>query len=182
MIILTTDPSLTAFGYAIIEHNQEDECKILRVGCIQTAAYPRPKKGKPRPAMLKSEWENLRLRAICDTLRQECVSFNVNRALYEDPAGSKDFNAIRALGEIKGLCIGFFSGMGIPFEGIRAKTVKKALTSNIDADKEQVEAVVINTFPEIEDLFALSGITTKVKREAIFDAVGVYCTWTLTLE
>jgi Holliday junction resolvasome RuvABC endonuclease subunit len=179
MIVLTTDPSLTAFGYAVVQDDGVAPV-ILEVGCLKTIAYPQRKKGKPKPPMLKSEWETLRLKEIGDKLREVCISHGVNLALYEDPAGSKNFNAIRALSEVKGLCIGLFTGLQLPFQAIRAKEVKKNLTSDIDADKEQVAAVVEHYFPDIYDSFKEAGFTTKVQRESVYDALGVYCSWNLS--
>jgi len=184
MIILATDPSLTAFGYAVIKA-EGSEWDLITVGCIQTKARVKAKRRKvtvdkagtkvimpavPAP-YLSSDWECMRLKVIADKLNELCDTHKVEAVIFEDPAGSKSAFASRALAEVKGLVIGFCIGANLPYTPVRAKVVKDKLTSNKNAEKDEIRTVVDCHFPEFEGLVAGK---TKVEKEAASDACGVF--------
>ena len=155
--ILSLDPSLTCYGYAVIIDNVLKEC-----GSIKT----QPIKGK-----LLSVGDTLRLDFLSKTLITLVTKYKIDEILFEEPAGSKSSRAGVALGMTKGLTIGIANGMGLSYRSMRAREIKELVTGDSTAEKDEIIKIVKQKFPNFTKL--IKGYN-QLQIEAAADAVGVY--------
>ena len=162
MAVLALDPSLTCYGFSVIEKNE-----IASYGCIRTAK----EKGQI------SVSDSSRIRQICDVLKTLVDNNQIDHVVFEDPAGSKSAVANKALALVKGATIGFCVASDIPFSFIRARDAKKKLCGNADATKEEIYQKVCEAFPTFEKTMEKK---PKDLVEAVSDSVSVYLAITNT--
>lgn len=169
-MILTLDPSLNAFGWAIID---EQNHKIINCGCI---AYPASKKTKISAMKDKvigkydqdTEIVGSIFRKIDDLIKTHKVG-----AIYtEVPIGSQSSRAAEALSMVKGLVICVANNNRCSLCPISPSKIKQFLSLDKNADKEVIYKIVLEKMPS----FALfyPNLMNKTTRHAISDALSVY--------
>lgn len=155
--ILACDPSITAWGWAIInEHNN-----IIARGCIKTE--PSYKKNRIRV----SDDRTNRAGYIAEILITLIEEYNIKIILTEMPHGSQNAKASVMIG----IVIGFFAclnkTMDIPIEYYSEQDSKKALLGRKDGSKQDV----INAVDKIYDV---PWTGTKYIDEAVADSIAVH--------
>lgn len=158
--ILSLDPSLRAYGWAIIEED------ILACGCIETESFKDE---------LTSLSDNKRIDILANELKRIIETWKPELIIFENPVGSKSSRANQALAYAKAITIGAAIFSGIAYEPIRAKSVKKALTGNSDADKETILELVTKMYPSFA---TLTTKWSKARKLAASDAAAVYIGYT----
>jgi len=156
LVILTNDPSFTAWGYAVVSKN-----KILESGCIKTA--PEQKKRRIRA----SDDRTRRASEIAGSLLQLIATHDVNFILSESPHGSQNAQAAIMIGLVAGLLVGISESLNIPIEWYSEQDSKKAVLGKKAATKEDmIEA--------IDKLYDVDWRSTKYIDEAVADALAVH--------
>lgn len=156
LIILTNDPSLTAWGWAVIQGNT-----ILATGCIKTA--PEQKKRRIR----KGDDNTRRVSEIVQTLLHIITKYNVNYLLSELPHGSQNASAAVMIGMTIGIIQTIADCTNMPVEWYSEGDAKKCLLGRISASKNET-IVAINHIYDVK----FTGI--KYKDEAVADAMAIY--------
>ena len=168
MIILTCDPSLTAFGWAVVEYDPASGyINLLDGGCIETKAVNKT----TQPKVLKTEWDNHRALEIADVLVKKTVQYMVTDIIFENSAGSKSALAISALALVKGVILGIVATTGLPVKFVNPKAIKKKVGGASSTSKTLVMGIVSTKIPKF---ITLATGMTKAKREAISDALAVF--------
>ena len=153
-MVLLLDPSLRAFGWGVV-----DGKRIVDCGCIQTKAV----KGKKDMDDLSTIF--LELCSIVDELKPlEIIS--------EKPIGSKSNRAAIALGYTYALVVAVAARYNLPLTFVQARSVKKAVTGDPGAEKDQVASVVKDYFVNsaVIDIKKMSAAA----RTGITDALAIY--------
>ena len=155
--ILANDPSLTAWGYAVLD----TQGKVIHTGCIKTA--PENKKRRIR----KGDDNVRRISEINRTLKVVVKEYNVEYFLVELPHGSQNANAMKMIGMVAGICQTISDWQGIPIEWYSEGDAKKFTLGKQTATKREM----INQIAELYDV-PWTGI--KYKDEAIADALAIH--------
>lgn len=157
LIILTNDPSLTAWGYAVMDADKN----VLTTGCIKTA--PQSKKLRIR----KGDDLTRRLSEINQELLSVMDAYKVNYLLSELPHGSQNANAAKMIGAVTGIMQLMSDVKGIPIEWYSEGDAKKALLNKVAAAKTE-------TIGAIHSLYKVPWANKKYHDEAVADAIAVY--------
>lgn len=162
--VLAEDPSLCAFGYAVIDCHENRTLSIVELGCLRTTSRPvkTPRKvrttkahgkvvtpAKDRPPA--GVWESSRLVSILDGLTDVCQRLEPDQAVFEDPCGSQSASASRALGLAKGLCLGHLRTAGIPWQSVSPRASKLRATGDPAAKKPQMLEAIRTKFPDFDE-------------------------------
>lgn len=158
LTILTNDPSLTAWGYAVIRNDVIIDC-----GCIKTA--PEHKKTRIR----KSDDTVRRISEINKVLLEKIGTYNVDFLLSEAPHGSQNASAAAMVGMVAGMIQTMSDVLKIPVEWYSEMDSKKFVLGKKSATKTEM----INA---IKSLYKVPWKRTKYIDEAIADAIAVYHT------
>lgn len=157
MTILSLDPSLRAFGWAIIKDSE-----FVDGGCIETSQVSDSTQGDSDTAALDKLSQELK--KIIDT-------YEIDLVIFEASGGSKSSRAIQSLAFVKGLVISACIFSNIKYKTISAKAVKKALIGKSDASKDEILEEVRKKF----NLFdKKTSKLSKFKVYAIADASATY--------
>jgi Holliday junction resolvasome RuvABC endonuclease subunit len=157
LTILTNDPSITAWGWAVIRNGY-----ILDSGCIKTA--PENKKRRIR----KSDDTSRRASEIVQIILKLIKHHEVDYILTEAPHGSQNANAAMMIGLVCGINVTIAECLEIGIEFYSEADSKKCALGKISATKgEMVEAMM-----KIYGDLWVHGI--KYIDEAIADALAVY--------
>lgn len=157
--ILTNDPSMTGWGYAVIDYDGN----ILFTGCIKTV--PKHKKLRIR----KGDDTIHRISEINTILKGVIRIYNVKYILSELPHGSRNASAAVMIGLVAAIAQTFADALDLGIEWYSEGDVKKFMLGKQAATKqEMIDAV------EIKTDWKHTG--TKYKDEAVADALGVYLT------
>jgi Holliday junction resolvasome RuvABC endonuclease subunit len=156
LIILTNDPSMTAWGWAVVK---DDE--VLDCCCIKT--IPEHKKLRTRVADDRIRRAN----EIVTALRKIIKQYNVNFIISELPHGSQNAQAAVMIGMVAGIIVAVAECMDIPFEGYSEQDAKKAVLSKRSATKEDM-------IDAISALYDIDWTETKYVDEAVADAMAIY--------
>jgi crossover junction endodeoxyribonuclease RuvC len=159
MNVLCLDPSLTCTGWGLV--NVETN-KILDCGAIET---------KPEKTGLKCESDDQRLYDLSWELCELIDKNKVEMVVYESPVGSKSSRAMQALSFVKGIVVGIVVSRKLDSLPLRARNIKKSLTGNPAAEKEELLTIVQNSYPEF---LQISKKFTKAQKFAASDAISVY--------
>ena len=156
--ILALDPSLTAFGWAVIRPNGT----VADAGVIQTK--PADKKLKIR----KGDDFVKRVNTLCVQLHGIIKWHNCKLIVSEQPHGSQSAVAAKALGAVLGLVqtTAHFSGCGL--EWYMEGECKLNLLDRRSANKGDVIKKIEKKYPETP------WKKTKVANEAIADSITVW--------
>ena len=154
--ILACDPSLTAWGWAVMSGHQ-----IKATGVIVT----------------KPNAKKLRIRVGDDDVRRtgEIISqlgkiidrYNVTYIVTELPHGSQNSRGAIMIGIVLGVLQSFNILRNIPVEWYSEADAKKALLGKISASKQE-------TIDAIDKLYDVCWLDTKYVDEAVADALAIY--------
>lgn len=157
--ILTNDPSMTAWGWAVVGYNN----KVIKTGCIKTAT-----EGKKR-RIRKSDETAQRISEINNILLSVIKQYNVNYILTEAPHGSQNANAAIMIGAVAAIVQTISDCLNIGVEWYSEGDSKKCLLGKNSATKQE-------TVDAIKKLYDVSWTGKKYKDEAVADALAVhYC-------
>lgn len=120
------DPGLGTTGWAVIEH-MGDTSRLIAYGAVRT-----------KPAMPLAE----RLLAICEGIRAVVTEHAPHEIAVEDIFMAKDARAAFALGQARGAAIVGAALAGLDVQTYTALQVKKSVTGNGQASKDQVGFMV----------------------------------------
>lgn len=156
--ILTCDPSMTAWGWAVIDYSG----KILHVGCIKT------KKLAKKLRIRVGDDDCRRVSEINSIIRLIVRQNNVNLILGELPGGgSKSAVSAKALGEAKAMLQSASDYLEIPIEWYSEGDSKKCLLNKLSATKQE-------TIDAISQIYQVPWFNIQYKNEAVADAIAVY--------
>jgi len=159
LIVLANDPSITAWGWSVI--NEEGE--VLDIGCIKTE--PMYKKLKIR----KGDDTTRRISEVVKKLMFIIKEYDVNYLLSELPHGSQNANAAVMIGMVTAIVQTIADIWDIAVEWETEGSCKQAVLGKRSAVKrEMIEA--------IDKLYEINWTGTKYKDEAIADSLAVYHT------
>ena len=127
MRVMGIDPGLGASGWAIVAGEGEVR-SLLASGAIRT---------KPSTDMAE------RLLTICNAVRDLVAIHHPEEFAIEDVFLAKDARAAFALGQARGAAMVGAALQGLPVYSYTALQVKKAVTGNGHASKDQVGYMVI---------------------------------------
>lgn len=158
--ILTCDPSMTAFGWAVIDWQGQ----VKDSGCITTK--PEAKKKRIR----KGDDNTRRTGEIVYKLKSIINKYNVNYLLTELPHGSQSYNGATMIGRTEGIMetISQFTEIGI--EWYSENDAKKFLFGKKAVSKNE-------TVEKVKELLGgkMQGWTgTQYIDQAIADALAIY--------
>jgi Holliday junction resolvasome RuvABC endonuclease subunit len=153
---LTNDPSITAWGYAVIRNDQ-----IITCGCIKTK--PDNKKKRIR----KSDDTIRRISEINKLLLTAITDYDVDYILSEAPHGSQNANAAVMIGMVTGMLQTVADCKNIPIEWYSEGDSKKVLLGKISASKEE-------TINAIKKHYIVPWTKVKYYNEAVADAISIY--------
>jgi Holliday junction resolvasome RuvABC endonuclease subunit len=130
--ILTNDPSMTAWGWAVLDY----QGNIIETGCIKTVT-----EGKKR-RIRKSDETSQRICEINTVLLRLIKRYNVNYILTESPHGSQNASAAVMIGIVAAIVQTISDCLGIGVEWYSEGDSKKCLLGRISATKmETMEAI-----------------------------------------
>jgi len=138
--ILTLDISLVATGWAAVLPGDAPE-PLVTFGCIIT---------KPdRRERLKGADDINRVSSMVRQLRDIIAEWQPGLIIGELPYGSQSATSAKA----HGICLGVMGALRVhhelPCQWVTPQASKKAVVGRKDASKEQVQAVVLQLWPEI---------------------------------
>ena len=153
MTYLALDPSLRAYGWAIIR----DE-KLIDCGCILTSPS-------------NDEQDDIAITTLARELSNIVAEYVPDMVIFENPVGSKSSRANTALAYAKAVTLSVCTTYEFPYKLVTAKQVKKKLTKDSCGSKDSVKLEVSKKFKNFETL--TKGWTEK-KLFAASDAIAVY--------
>jgi len=153
-MVLTLDPSLRAFGWAIVSNG-----KYVAGGCVKT----KKKKG------LIVDSDYISLRELIEALMDLNKKYKITEVYYEVPGGSKGFRCAQTLAAVRGAVLSFCLNNALPHNEVRVIDLRKELVGNKDASKDEILACVLKKIPT----FSVKGLKDDEKY-AISDALAVY--------
>lgn len=156
LVVLCCDPSLTAFGYAVVTGN-----KVLDSGCIKTE--PSDKKMRIR----KSDDRMRRISEINQTLKKVIEEFDVAYIVSELPHGSQNAQAAMALGMVSGVVQTIADFLNIGIEWYSEGDSKKATLFKISSTKQDM-------IDAIDKIFEVRWSGKKYIDEAVADSLSIY--------
>ena len=157
-IVLANDPSICAWGWAVLNGKGE----ILETGCIKTAG------GGKKMRIRKGDDTIRRISEIGERLKQVIEKWNVSYLISELPHGSQNASAAVMQGSVSGIAqtISVFTGIGI--EWYSEGDSKKCLLGKISAEK-------VETINAISKIYGDTwGTKTKYINEAVADALSIH--------
>ena len=157
LIILTNDPSFTAWGWAVLN----GKGLILDQGCIKTE--PSPKKLKMR----KGDDRVRRISEINQVLLEAIDKWKVNYLLAELPHGSQNAQAAIMIGATAGILQTMSDTMELGIEWYSEADSKKCALGKNTASKDEM----VNRMNEIYDV---DYTNIKYKDEAVADALAIH--------
>jgi Holliday junction resolvasome RuvABC endonuclease subunit len=155
--ILTNDPSMTAWGWAVMSYQGE----VIKTGCIKTET-----EGKKR-RIRKSDETCQRISEINNILLGVIKENNVNYILTESPHGSQNASAAVMIGAVAAIMQTISDCFGIGIEFYSEQDSKKCLLGKKSATKQE-------TIDAIAKIYDVPWAKTKYKDEAVADAIAVY--------
>ncbi len=156
--ILTNDPSMTAWGWAVVKGKNE----VIDFGCIKTS--PEQKKRRIR----KSDDTSRRASEIILELLRVIKKYDVKFILSESPHGSQNASAAVMIGLCCGITQTLSDVLDIPIEYYSEGDSKKAALGKISATKPEMVRRIVQLYPP----YWLTG--TEYKDEAVADALAVH--------
>ena len=155
--ILTNDPSITAWGWAVISAKGT----VVATGCIKTA--PEQKKRRIR----KSDDTSRRASEVIQKLLKIIRKYDVKYLLSESPHGSQNASAAVMIGLVTGITCTISECLELPIEFFSEGDSKKCTLGKLSATKgEMIDA--------IKALYEVDWKGVKYMDEAIADAISVY--------
>ena len=157
MNILTNDPSITAWGWAVVNADG----KILASGCIKTSP------DNTKKNLRKTDDRFRRISEINIMLLGVIEKYNVKFIVSEAPHGSQSAVAAVMIGMTAGMLQTIADTLCLPIEWYSEGEVKKCvLNKRAAAKNEMIEAV--------RQRMKVNFTGIKYIDEAVADALGVY--------
>lgn len=128
MLVLGVDPSSTSTGYGFVEYSKR-KARYVACGCI------RPREG---------EFED-RLVYMFDEMTRLIGEYAPNQGALETTFFGKDAKAVAKLGQARGALIIAMRKAGLPIADYAPTMVKRSVTGNGQATKQQVQFMVART-------------------------------------
>lgn len=125
-IILGIDPGTTIMGYGIIEI-AGNKLSMLAMGCLQLSKYSN---------------QPLKLQKIFERTLSLIDEFHPDELAIEAPFYGKNVQSVLKLGRAQGVAIAAALFRSVPIFEYQPRKVKKAITGNGAASKEQVAAML----------------------------------------
>ena len=125
-IILGIDPGTTVLGYGLI-HVKNGKISLLNFGIVQLHKLP------SHPDKLKR---------ILERLNGLIEEYKPDEMAIEAPFFGKNVQSMLKLGRAQGVAIAACLNHNIPFEEYAPRRIKQSITSNGNASKEQVAAML----------------------------------------
>lgn len=158
--VLALDPSLTAFGYAVL-----DGYKVLECGCIKTK--PSPKVHKIR----KGDDRCRRIQEILNVFFTLFEKYPIKFIISEQPHGSQSASAATSLGIMLGIVETLSVFKGVAVEWYSEQESKRCILYKNEATKaEMIEAVRAKKYTG----WFREGDRKKAINEAVADALAVH--------
>lgn len=154
--ILACDPSLTAWGWAVLRGN----C-VVETGCIKTE--PLAKKRKIREGDDRAR----RTKEIIYSLGKTVDNHGVEFIVSELPHGSQNAKAAIMLGMVVGILETLVYYCDIPLEWYSEDDAKKAVVGRKSASKAEIIAGV-------DQLYEVNWRNVKYIDEAVADSLAIY--------
>ena len=155
--ILTNDPSMTGWGWAVLNY----QGKIIKTGCIKTKT-----EGKKR-RIRNSDETAQRISEINNILLNVIKHYNVNYILTESPHGSQNANAAVMIGIVAAIVQTISDCLNIGVEWYSEGDSKKCLLGKISATKQE-------TIDAIKELYDVPWDNVKYRDEAVADALAIH--------
>jgi Holliday junction resolvasome RuvABC endonuclease subunit len=155
--ILALDPSLRAFGFAVINAAGE----VLETGCIKT---------EPQYKKLRTRVGDDRCRRISELNNQLLTiigKHNIQYIVSEQPHGSQSAGSAIMVGITLGIIQTLSDTLDIGVEWYSETDAKKALLNKNSASKKE-------TIEAIKQLYSVKWDNVKYKDEAVADALAVH--------
>jgi Holliday junction resolvasome RuvABC endonuclease subunit len=161
MKILVNDPSITAWGWAVVTLDGR-VARINETGCIKTE--PDYKKKKIR----KGDDTVRRLSVISDVLTEQHEKHNLDWVLSELPHGSQSASAAVMIGAVAGIISSYSSCFNLPVEWYTEGDSKKNLLGRRSASKQATVDAIVEIYGDewVRDI--------KYKDQAVADALAVF--------
>jgi len=159
LIVLTNDPSITAWGYAVLNA----QGKVLTSGCIKTE--PQAKKLRIR----KGDDTIRRVSEINQQLLSIIKQYEVSYLLSELPHGSQNAAAARMIGIVTGIVQTISDVFQIGVEWYSENDAKKAVSGKRNVTKQQMIEI-------IKTHYQMKWTGVKYKDEAVADALAIHYT------
>ncbi|MFP4019819.1 MAG: crossover junction endodeoxyribonuclease RuvC [Bacteroidales bacterium] len=156
LIVLTNDPSLTAWGYAVIHKG-----KIVKGGCIETE--PKAKVNRIR----KGDDRVRRIHELNIELLNIIRSCNVNYIVSELPHGSQNAAAAAMVGMAADKVQTIGDCLNIPVEWYSEDDAKKHLFGKQKITKQDM-------VDKIDKLYKVTWLGSKKRNSGLADAIAVY--------
>jgi len=161
MKILTNDPSMTAWGWAIVAVSGQT-VRVLDSGCIKTEPEHKKRHTRASDDMVR------RLDDIARTLDEVCQTHQPDWVVSELPHGSQNASAAKMIGAVAGVISCFTTLKRLPIEWYSEQDAKKYLTGKRSVTKTE-------TLDAIKGLYGDRWLTgTRYKDEAVADALAVF--------
>ena len=156
-IILTNDPSITGWGYAVLDAQDN----VLTTGCIKTT--PLHKKRRTR----KGDDTVRRVSEINQRLIKVIKHYKVSYILTELPHGSQNASAAVMIGIVTGIVQTLSDALKIGVEWYAEADAKKCLLGKQSATKKE-------TIDAIDKVYNVPWKGIKYKDEAVADALAIH--------
>ena len=157
LIILTNDPSITAWGYAVLDAQDN----ILVTGCIKTK--PLYKKRRTR----KGDDTVRRVSEINQRLLKVIKHYKVSYILTELPHGSQNASAAVMIGIVTGIVQTLSDALEIGTEWYDQADAKKCLLGKNSATKREV-------IDAIDKIYDVRWTDINYKNEAVADSLAIH--------
>jgi len=161
MIILTNDPSIGGWGWAVIKLSSMGT-EIIESGCIKTESEAKKRRIRKSDDLIR------RLDEINHTLLEVIEKHKVEWFLCEAPHGSQNAAGAKMIGAVTGVMSALAASLEIPVEWYSEGDAKKHLLNKRSASKQETIDCIIKEYGD--------GWVTNVKYkdEAVADALAVY--------
>jgi len=151
LTVLGIDPGLTITGYGIVRR-EGNKIFCIKHGIIKT---------KPKEPLAK------RIEHIGDSIEEIITENNIDFAVCESLFFGKNVKSIILMAHARGMIFGIISKRNIPVFEFSPREIKRSLTGNGNAAKEQVKYMVCN-------LLSISDIKYLDETDALAAAIS-YC-------
>ena len=158
LIILANDPSITGWGYAVLDAKDN----ILTTGCIKTE--PQHKKRRIR----KGDDTVRRVSEINRRLLRVIKHYKVTYLLTELPHGSQNASAAVMIGIVTGVVQTLSDALELGVEWYAEMDAKKCLLGKNSATKREMIAAVDEAY------YGVPWKGIKYKDEAVADALAIH--------
>ncbi len=135
MIVLGIDPGTIAAGYGAVEHVR-GSTRLVDCGAIRA-----------KRSLSLAE----RLNVIHAGLQRVIEQVGADVAVVEEPFAGKNLATAIAIGEARGVALLACSSVGLPVEEFSPSEIKRAVTGNGLARKEQV-GLMVRSILELEEV------------------------------